>query len=293
MRFAMKHLDPKNDIVFKKIFGKNKHLLISLLNDLLMLTDTARIQTIEHLSPEQVPDVLDLKNSTVDAKCTDQNGRIFIVEMQMLWTESFKQRVLFNASKAYVNQLGRGYQYSSLYPVYSLNILNENYHPDATQYYHRYSIVENASTHEKIEGLEFVFIELPKFLKNPNSMSPSLRKLWLTLLTISETSDIPEELKKDPLTSEALKLIEESYYSPGEKIAYERYWDAVSSARTLVEEREKNALARGLETGLEQGLEKGKLDERVVIAKNLLALGLEIEAISQATGLSREEIRIL
>ena len=301
----MKHLDPKNDIVFKKIFGKNKHLLISLLNDLLMLSDQERIQTIEHLPAEQVPDVLDLKNSTVDAKCTDQNGRIFIVEMQMLWTESFKQRVLFNASKAYVNQLGRGFQYSSLYPVYSLNILNENYHSDKNQYYHRYSIVENTNTHEKIEGLEFVFIELPKFLKNPNSMSPSLRKLWLTLLTISETSEIPEELKKDPLTNEALKLIEESYYSPAEKVAYERYWDAVSSERTLIEEREKNALAKGKAEGLAEGeskgLAKGKAEGKaeglaegkVEVAKNLLKLGISIEAISEATGLSIDTIKKL
>ncbi len=285
----MRHLDPKNDIVFKKIFGKNKHLLISLLNDLLMLSDKERIQTIEHLSPEQVPDVLSLKNATVDAKCTDQNGRIFIVEMQMLWTESFKQRVLFNASKAYVSQLGRGYQYSSLYPVYSLNILNENYHPDTTQYYHRYSIVENANTHEKIEGLEFVFIELPKFLKNPNSMSPSLRKLWLTLLTISETSEIPEELKQDPLTNEALKLIEESYYKPGEKVAYERYWDAVSSMRTLLDESKKNALAKGKAEGLLEGEKAGVIKT----AKNLITLGIEVEAISQATGLSIEDIKNL
>jgi hypothetical protein len=31
--------------------------------------------------------------------------RQFIVEMQMLWTDSFMNRVLFNASKAYVKQL--------------------------------------------------------------------------------------------------------------------------------------------------------------------------------------------
>jgi predicted transposase/invertase (TIGR01784 family) len=254
---AMKHLDPKNDIVFKKIFGKNKHLLISLLNDLLMLDNHECIQTIEHLSPEQVPDVLNFKNSIVDVKCVDQNGRIFIVEMQMLWTESFKQRVLFNASKAYVSQLDKGYQYSDLYPVYSLNILNSNYHPDVNQYYHRYSIVEHANTHEKIEGLEFVFIELPKFLKNPNVMSPSLRKLWLMLLSISETSDIPEELKADPLINEALTLIEESYYSPAEKVAYERYWDMVSSARTLLGEGQRNALAEGLAKGKAEGLAVG------------------------------------
>jgi predicted transposase/invertase (TIGR01784 family) len=293
----MKHLDPKNDIVFKKIFGKNKHLLMSLLNDLLMLNDNERIQSIEYLSPEQIPDVLDLKNSIVDVKCTDQNERIFIVEMQMLWTESFKQRVLFNASKAYVSQLGRGHKYTSLYPVYSLNILNENYHSDKDQYYHRYNIVENTNTHERIDGLEFVFIELPKFLKNPNSMSPSLRKLWLTLLTISETSEIPEELKKDPLTNEALKLTEESYYKPGEKAAYERYWDAVSSARTLIDESKMNAMAKGKAEGLAEGKAEGTAEGlakgKEEVARNLLVLGIDIEAISKATGLSIEEIKKL
>ena len=45
------------------------------------------------------------KNSIVDVRCRDQKGRQFIVEMQMIWTSEFKQRVLFNASKAYVRQL--------------------------------------------------------------------------------------------------------------------------------------------------------------------------------------------
>ena len=285
----MKHLDPKNDVVFKKIFSKNKHLLISLLNDLLILEGHERIETIEHLSPEQVPDVMDLKNSTVDVKCTDQNGRIFIVEMQMLWTESFKQRVLFNASKAYVSQLGKGCHYSDLYPVYSLNILNAIYHADMNQFYHRYNIVEYANTNETIEGLEFVFIELPKFLKNPNSMTPSLRKLWLTLLTISETSDIPEELKQDPLTNEALKLIEESYYTPGEKVAYDKYWDAVSSMRTYYDEGQKKALAEGRA----EGKVEGKVEARQELACRMLARGMSVEQIASLTDLSEDEIHAL
>ena len=281
----MKHLDPKNDVVFKKIFGQHKHLLISLLNDLLMLDDRECIETVEYLSPEQVPDVLDLKNSTVDVKCIDQEGRTFIVEMQMLWTESFKQRVLFNASKAYVSQLGKGYQYSNLYPVYSLNILNENYHADKEQFYHRYSIVEHANTHEKIEGLEFVFIVLPKFLKHPNAMRSSLRKPWLTLLTISESSDIPEELNQDPLTKEALKLIEESYYTLGEKEAYDKYWDAVSSIRTLYDEAHRKALV--------EGLKQGRAEARLELARKMLTQSMSIELIATVTELSEQEIQAL
>ena len=41
----------------------------------------------------------------------DKVGRQFIVEMQMLWSSAFMQRVLFNASKAYVRQLGSNIRY--------------------------------------------------------------------------------------------------------------------------------------------------------------------------------------
>ena len=37
----------------------------------------------------------------------DSRGRQFIVEMQMIWSPEFMQRVMFNSAKAYVRQLDR------------------------------------------------------------------------------------------------------------------------------------------------------------------------------------------
>jgi len=95
----MKYLDPKADLTFKKIFGKHPDLLISLLNALLPLDDSEQIQSIKYLQNELVPELYEHKSSIVDVLCQDVNGRMFCVEMQMEWTTSFKQRVLFNASK--------------------------------------------------------------------------------------------------------------------------------------------------------------------------------------------------
>ncbi len=78
-----------------------------------------------------MPDIPGLfKHSIVDVKCTDQNGRIFIVEMQMMWTASFEQRMVFGASQAYVKQLKSGQAYSELRPVYALAIINSRFLPD-------------------------------------------------------------------------------------------------------------------------------------------------------------------
>ena len=129
----MRYLDPKNDLTFKKVFGQHPHLLISFLNALLPLD--APILSVEYLPHELVPQIPVLKYSIVDVRCTDQNERQFIVEMQMLWTDAFKSRVLFNASKAYVQQLGKGKVYESLQPVYSLYLVNETFEPTITDFY--------------------------------------------------------------------------------------------------------------------------------------------------------------
>lgn len=114
----MKYLNPRADLTFKRIFGEHPDLVISLLNALLPLKVGEEITEIEYLPSELVPDNPLRKFSIVDVRCRDMQGRHFLVEMQMLWSPEFRQRVLFNASKAYVRQLDTGEGYGLLQPVY-------------------------------------------------------------------------------------------------------------------------------------------------------------------------------
>jgi predicted transposase/invertase (TIGR01784 family) len=159
----MRYLDPKNGLTFKRIFGEHPSLLKSVLNALLPL-DTL-IETIEYLPAELVPEIPIFKNSIVDVRCYDQKGKQFIVEMQMLWTDSFKSRVLFNASKAFIKQIDRGKEYKGLQPVYSLCIVNEIFEPKVKEHLHHYNIVHTAHNDKVIPGLEFV-------LKNFQNLKP-------------------------------------------------------------------------------------------------------------------------
>jgi len=145
----MRYLDPKNDLTFKKIFGEHPHLLKSFLNAVMPLAEGKKIVSLEYLPAELVPEIPMFKNSIVDVRCLDEKGQQFIVEMQMLWTDSFKSRVLFNASKAYIKQVGRGVQYKGLQPVYSLNIINENFDDKSDTYIHHYQIIHTQDS-EKV-----------------------------------------------------------------------------------------------------------------------------------------------
>lgn len=221
----MRYLDPKADLTFKKIFGEHKDLLISLINALLPLNDDEMVESVEYLPPELVPELPTGKNSIVDVRCKDVKGRQFIVEMQMIWTPAFQQRVLFNASKAFVRQLRRNRKYELLQPVYSLNLVNESFmndYPD--EYIHNYNMVHELHSDKIIEGLHLTFVELPKF--KPHTQSErKMAVLWLRFLTeINEdTTTVPEELLANPETSKALKEVEESAFTEEEMEVYDHF----------------------------------------------------------------------
>jgi predicted transposase/invertase (TIGR01784 family) len=277
----MRYLDPKNDMTFKKVFGQHPHLLKSLLNALLPLPEDRPIVSLEYLPAELVPPIPVFKNSIVDVRCKDTAGRQFIVEMQMLWTDSFYQRVVFNASKAYVKQIKSGEDYDQLETVYSLNLIDDTFTPASDPaYYHHYQIVNIANTERRIEGLEFVFVELPKYL--PKTFTEKkLRALWLRYLTEIEdqTTEIPPELMEEPDIREAVTFLEESAFTVGELNTYDAYWDSIRVERTRINDSLKAGLKKGEQIGMEKGLQEGV---RIGLEKALESLlskgGSEAEA---------------
>jgi predicted transposase/invertase (TIGR01784 family) len=304
-----KYLDPKNDLIFKRIFGRNERLCMSLLNSMLPFDPGQQIVELKYQEAELVPEIPVLKNSIVDVHCTDNRGRTFIVEMQMYWTDSFRNRVLFNASKAYVRQLDKAKTYQLLQPVYALSFVNEIFDDDPAVYYHDYKIVNIANSDKRIEGLEFVFIELPKF-RPSNRAEKKLYDLWLTFLTqFDKEEDIPPALLEEEVTREALQYLESSSYTKGELEAYDRYWDTIRTERTyyldaiakgLAEGRAEGQAkglaegrAEGEAIGMQKGIEKGKMEALVEIVRHAAHSGIPVKQIQVLTSLSEEKIQEL
>ena len=290
----MKYLDPKADLTFKRVFGEHPDLVMSLLNALLPLAPEEEITDIEYLAAEMVPENPLRKNSIVDVRCKDKKGRQFIVEMQMIWSPEFKQRVLFNASKAYVRQINAGEQYELLQPVYSLNLVNEIFEPELEGYYHHYQMIHVENSDKVIDGLQLIFVELPKF--SPHSYSEKkMQVLWLRYLTeINErTREIPKELLDNPEVKKAVSALEESAFTEAQLLGYEKFWDIISVEKTLYNSAERKGMEKGLEKGLAQGLEKGKAEEQLLIASNMKKQGISAAIISQCTGLPIKDIDLI
>jgi predicted transposase/invertase (TIGR01784 family) len=295
----MRYLDPKADLTFKKIFGEHPDILMDFLNSILPLPIGSRIIELYYLQAEQVPDIPMLKNSIVDVRCKDNRGRQFVVEMQMLWTSTFMRRVLFNASKAYVRQLDIGEEYHLLQPVYAVSLVNERYN-NSEKYYHYYEIVNIEDTGARMEGLSFLFVELPK-ITHDNLPDNADRALWLRFFTEikDKTEEVSTALFANPNISRAIEYIRESAFTPAQLNYYDNFWDGVSRERTLIGDSHREGIkvaTEALEPLLLAAQQEARAAQQQAVldkintAKNLKQLGLSDENIATALNESLENI---
>ena len=303
------YLDPKNDMTFKRVFGEHKHLCKSLLNNILPLENP--VVEIEYQTGELIPELAKiLRNTVVDVRCTDAIGRQFIVEMQLYWSDSFKSRVVLNASKAYLKQLDKTEDFRLLQPVFALNFVNDTFENSSEmkdEYLHHYKIVNIKHTDKRIDDLEFLFVELPKF-KAQNRAEQKLHNLWMLFLTrVNEkTDEIPPELLENELTREAVGYMERAAYSKAQLEAYDKFKDVIMTEKSIIgdamkkgrdegrdegrEEGLKEGREEGLKEGREEGREDGRKEKNVETVINSNRVGLPVETISIITGLTVEEV---
>ena len=284
----MKFADPKNDLAFKKIFGNNKHknILISFLNAVLDFKGKYEIVDVELVNPYQVPKIPELKETILDIKATNKNKENFIVEMQKKDLGNFTKRSLYYTSKAYVEQLPKGNDYTKLKKVYFIGILNFDIF-DNKNYISRHLIINQETNTQDLDDFEFTFIELPKFNKKLNELETILDKWVYFLKHTEELTFIPKEFKDKEEFLEAFEIATQQTWDKKEMEVYDyialKEFDEINALRT--------AEKKGLEKGIQKGKEEGKKEAKIEVAKTSLKQGLDIKTIAMITGLSEKEIK--
>ena len=298
----MKYLDPKADLTFKKVFGEHPELVKSLLNALLPFkSKEEKITSVTYLTLGMMPKTPIRKYRVLTVGCEDAKGCQFIVEIQIIWSNEFMQRVSFADSKAYMRYPSLSEDDAFYKPVYSLNLVNEIFEPELDDYYHYYHLVHEKHTDKVIDGLHLVFVELPKF--TPHTFTEKkMQVLWLRYLTeIDEkTKEIPAELLANPEMAKAVSEIEESAYTEEELLGYDDFWDAVSVEKTLAgrlerltkandDAKEKLKATSSQLKEAEEQLKKANV-EKLESAKKLLQAGVSADIVASTLNLSMDEI---
>ncbi|MGT3181090.1 Rpn family recombination-promoting nuclease/putative transposase, partial [Yersinia enterocolitica] len=59
---------------------------------------------------------------------------------------------------------------------------------------------------------------------------------------------------------------------------------------TIAQQLEQKGIEKGIQLGEQRGLEKGEREATLKIARSLLKMGMSIESVQEATGLSEDDL---
>ena len=167
-----KYINPFTDYGFKKIFGdtENTELLRSLINDILGLEGKDKIETIIFKNGELLPDSPEDRKAIFDLYCEGESGEKFIVELQKVKQNFFKDRSIYYSSFPIQEQAKKGNWDFKLEPVYTVGILDFVFddHKNEAEYFHMVEL-KNQNGEVFYDKLKFIYIELPKFKKQKKS----------------------------------------------------------------------------------------------------------------------------
>ena len=275
------YIDLMCDWAFKHVFGHNEKNLMLLLNDILP-------EEIVHI--EYDPNEIDLwkgddKKVIMDVLCHTRDGRKIIVEMQRADKEHLRNRLLYYGSSMIHTQLHKGDSYGKLMPVYVVCFMNFRLKHDADKLIYTYRLRETTGDGYTAKSLLNIYLcELPRLASKPGkSLTPV--EVWFDILQNMRNFATKPEI----YGSKYDQIFESSLQSPipdKDKLQYFRsMFDDDVRSYLIDEDRQEIA-----EEFYAKGIEQGEASGRAEVARRMLEKGLQINIISDCSGLSPEEI---
>ena len=278
MKSIKKLLNPKNDYVFKRIFGYvgNEEITKGLISAIIDDIEITNIKLdLQEITPE---DLKDDKFGILDIRAEINNTIQTNIEMQMVDKKDIENRIMFYWSRLYASSIKKGEKY--IKAKKTIIILFTDYeikgHEKIEKYLSKWQIREEEYKEIILtENLEICIIELPKYEKYTSENT----KLNAWVKFIRKPEDISME---DVNNNEALKKAKEVL----DEISGDKREEELAFQRLMYKMDIEATEAAGYDRGIEQGVAMEKLE----IARNMLKKEISIETIIECTGLTKEEI---
>jgi predicted transposase/invertase (TIGR01784 family) len=286
----------------------NEPLIIQMLE---LLLPEKKIKSLVLKDREQHGLAISDKNSTFDCYCTGDDGECFIVEMQNSPQKSFADRMLCYSTFPLREQMELKIQQRrdaakrgetvdtmdySLMPVYVVSFVNFTLPHESEETLEggllsRYELRNSHSGELMTRALNFAYLELGrlKWGKDEAKKCKTLLEQFAWSLKYMHTVDkVPENFEDEFIR----KLYERSAFANMDVATQHKY---ESIMRTEIDIIAQKAWVReeGKAEGLAEGEAKGREEGRNEVARNLKEMGLPVDQIVKATGLSREMIAAL
>lgn len=285
--FEEELLDPKVDFVFKRIFGSAESSLplLDLLNAIFAAQHQPLLNQITLLNPALEQDWELDKTSILDIRAITCQGDAINIEMQMLNSGNFIKRTLYYWSELYGEHLQKGDDYHRLRRTITINLLNFKLF-SRERLISLYQLQEQTDHECLTDLMQLVFIELDK---PAWATQPLHLQQWIRFLTVQDNDELKQLANENPAIGEAYTMLNYLSHDPEERRRYFRRKIALMDLKSGLE----TARAEGVAEGRAEGKAEGAQEASFAVARRLLTLGMNLELISQATGLTVDQIDAL
>ncbi|MCH8533141.1 MAG: Rpn family recombination-promoting nuclease/putative transposase [Saccharospirillum sp.] len=249
-------LDPKNDYVFKRLFGQAPDLLISLINAI--RDPEPDITWLEVLNPTITAEEINGKTIVLDLLAEDADGQRYNIEMQVARYKAWSARSLYYLSRMLSNQIKSGQDYPKLKAAIGIHLLDFDL-------FHQPDQQDRASWCFEMRDSERPDIRLGRELqlnvlelRKADRLGIYSKELtaWIRFIEHWQDEADLQTLNYEPVTKAMGKLREISADEKERWAAFSRE-RALSDYNTLMLEAREEGLEQGIEQGIEQGMHEG------------------------------------
>jgi len=270
-----------NDVVMQMYFTREGNIeqLKQFIKAVTHLTDDD-LTKVEVKNPKLTKVNVGDKDFNVDVNVTTNTGDRINIEMQVKNHPGFIERMVSYNARNYSSQLERGEDYVQLREAISIVIVNFSMFDDTDEFYEH---ILFRRKNEKVftTAQQFIIIDLTKISETPSDA----KEHWASLFKAKSKEELDMLSQgNDEISSAADKLADLSADEDA------RYWAEMRHRGKMLRKTLENvAREEGREEGREEERAKA-VNEKLEIAKNLLAKGISNEDVADITDLDLESV---
>ncbi|ANN63769.1 ATPase [Brachyspira hyodysenteriae] len=298
----MRNINRMNDYFIRYLLASegNEDILENIVNSVLKDLGFEEVHNLHIINPHNLPENINLKESVLDVKAITKSNKKIIIEIQLSGNIDFLKRIYYYISRNIVSEVDEKEPYDIISEVISINFVNFNMDFNDEGKPHRcFKLIDIKNPNVVLDMVQMHILEVPRF-KNILYVS-SIEDIkrneilsWIEFFTAKDLYEVKERLKEaNCIMSKVINKYERFISNEDEMEVYNARDAFLYGQKVMLKREREEGIKEGIKKGMEEGVEKGKKSEQITIAKNLKNAGIDINIISENTGLSIEEIENL
>ena len=258
-------ISPKNDTIFKLLFGDERSLeiLTDFLKSVLRLPED-EYEDVTLIDPQLKREYDGDKLSVMDVRIRTKAQKTINIEIQLLSMPELRERIVYYLAKMVTGQVGAGESYQKIKRVISIIITDFIFIPGTDEYHNRFTLYDPGTRTEFTDVIEVNTLELVKL---PESEDGTKLWAWMKFLSARNKEDLNMIAQSSPQVKQAvmryMEMTEDEQIRMRMELQQKKEWDIRGQER-------RNAM--------------------LSVAKNLLDIDMPVDQIISATGLTRVDI---